>query len=207
MRRPAAAIAALLTAACVSGAWAQGAAGSAAPPAVTAPAAAARAGAGAGVVPDAVRQSHAAEQAGVLARVAALARGIEPLGEGFVRPVLGPVSSPFGWRNVSVAGNRFHGGTDFVANAGTPVIAARGGRVVFAGWGGAYGYAVYLDHETGWQTRYAHLSRIAVRVGDVVRQGAIVGAVGSTGASTNAHLHFEVRFEGRALDPLRFVPR
>jgi murein DD-endopeptidase MepM/ murein hydrolase activator NlpD len=204
VRRPATVVAALLTAACVSGAGAQGAAASTAPPGVTASASAV---AGAGVVPDAVRRSHAAEQAGVLARVAALARGIEPLGEGFVRPVLGPVSSPFGWRNVSVAGNRFHGGTDFVANAGTPVMAARGGRVVFAGWGGAYGYAVYLDHETGWQTRYAHLSRIAVRVGDVVRQGAIVGAVGSTGASTNAHLHFEVRFEGRALDPLRFVPR
>lgn len=211
MRRPATVVAALLTAACAAVALAQGDAGSMVPAAVAAPATALAtpmgAVAGAGAVPDAVRQRHAAEQAGVLARVAALARGIEPLGEGFVRPVVGPVSSPFGWRNLSVAGNRFHGGADFVANAGTPVMAARGGRVAFAGWGGAYGYTVYLDHEAGWQTRYAHLSRIAVRVGDLVRQGAIVGAVGSTGASTNAHLHFEVRFEGRALDPLQFVPR
>lgn len=209
MRRPAAVSGALLTAACVAVAWAQVGAGSTAPGTGAAPAIAfsTPTGAAAGAVPDAVRQRHAAAQAGVLARVAALAVGIEPLGEGFVRPVLGPVSSPFGWRNLSVAGNRFHGGTDFVANAGTPVMAARGGRVVFAGWGGAYGYAVYLDHEAGWQTRYAHLSRIAVRVGDLVRQGATVGAVGSTGASTNAHLHFEVRFEGRALDPLQFVPR
>jgi len=161
----------------------------------------------AGEVADDVRRRHAAAQADVLSRVASLARGIEPLGEGFVRPVVGPVSSPFGWRNLSVAGNRFHGGVDFVATTGTPVAAARGGRVVFAGWGGAYGFAVYLDHEAGWQTRYAHLSRIDVVIGDVVRQGARIGAVGSTGASTNAHLHFEVRFEGRALDPLQFVPR
>ena len=160
-----------------------------------------------GEVADDVRRRHATAQADVLSRVASLARGIEPLGEGFVRPVVGPVSSPFGWRNLSVAGNRFHGGVDFVATTGTPVSAARGGRVVFAGWGGAYGFAVYVDHEAGWQTRYAHLNRIDVVIGDVVRQGARIGAVGSTGASTNAHLHFEVRFEGRALDPLQFIPR
>lgn len=160
-----------------------------------------------GEVADDVRRRHATAQTDVLSRVASLARGIEPLGEGFVRPVAGPVSSPFGWRNLSVAGNRFHGGVDFVATTGTPVSAARGGRVVFAGWGGAYGFAVYVDHEAGWQTRYAHLSRIDVVIGDVVRQGARVGAVGSTGASTNAHLHFEVRFEGRALDPLQFIAR
>ncbi len=160
-----------------------------------------------GEVADDVRRRHATAQADVLSRVASLARGIEPLGEGFARPVVGPVSSPFGWRNLSVAGNRFHGGVDFVASTGTPVAAARGGRVVFAGWGGAYGFAVYVDHEAGWQTRYAHLSRIDVVIGDVVRQGARIGAVGSTGASTNAHLHFEVRFEGRALDPLQFVHR
>ncbi|MFO8148779.1 MAG: M23 family metallopeptidase [Trueperaceae bacterium] len=205
MRRRAALVAALLTAASATTALAQGGAGTTAPAAAMAPPSGGVVAAG--VVPDAVRQRHAAEQAGVLSRVAALARGIEPLGEGFIRPVVGPVSSPFGWRNLSVAGNRFHGGTDFVANSGTPVMAARGGRVVFAGWGGPYGYAVYLDHETGWQTRYAHLSRIGVTVGDLVRQGAVLGAVGSTGASTNAHLHFEVRFEGRALDPLQFVPR
>lgn len=153
------------------------------------------------------RAAHAVAQAAVLARAAELARGIEPLGVGFVRPMVGPISSPFGWRDLSVGGNRFHGGIDLVARSGTPVAAARGGRVAFTGWSGAYGYAVFVDHEAGWQTRYAHLSRIDVRVGDVVRQGATIGAVGSTGASTNPHLHFEVRFEGRALDPLQFVPR
>ena len=158
-------------------------------------------------VTEAVRERHATLQLAVLVRAAELARAIEPLGVGFVRPVAGPISSPFGWRNISVAGNLFHGGIDIVADVGTPVVAARGGRVTFAGWSGAYGYVVFLDHEVGWQTRYAHLSRIAVRVGDVVRQGAEVGAIGSTGASTGPHLHFEVRFEGRALDPLHFVDR
>jgi murein DD-endopeptidase MepM/ murein hydrolase activator NlpD len=153
------------------------------------------------------RAWHAAEQLEVLARAAEYARGIEPAGDGFVRPVLGPVSSPFGWRDLSVAGNRFHGGVDLVAPSGSPVAAARGGTVTFVGWAGAYGFAVYVDHEAGWQTRYAHLSRIDVRVGDRVRQGAPVGAVGSTGASTGPHLHFEIRFDGRALDPFGFVPR
>ena len=205
MRRRATLVVALLTAACVGLAQAQAGVGTSAPAAAMASPSGGAAPSGA--VPEAVRQQHAAEQAAVLVRVAALAGGIEPLGEGFIRPVVGPVSSPFGWRNLSVAGNRFHGGTDFVAVTGTPVAAARGGRVAFAGWGGAYGYTVYVDHEAGWQTRYAHLSRIDVTVGDIVRQGAVLGGVGSTGASTNAHLHFEVRFEGRALDPLQFVPR
>jgi murein DD-endopeptidase MepM/ murein hydrolase activator NlpD len=155
----------------------------------------------------AVRAWHAAAQDEVLGRAADLARRVEPAGEGFVRPIEGPISSPYGWRDLSVAGNRFHGGVDLVAATGTPVRAARGGIVAFAGWAGAYGYVVYVDHETGWQTRYGHLSRIDVRVGDRVRQGAVLGAVGSTGASTGPHLHFEVRFEGRALDPLGFVPR
>jgi murein DD-endopeptidase MepM/ murein hydrolase activator NlpD len=162
---------------------------------------------GAGVASEGARAAHAAMQGLVLARAAELAGRIEPAGVGFVRPIAGPVSSPYGWRDISVAGNRFHGGVDLVADTGTPVVASRGGRVAFAGWSGAYGYVVFVDHEAGWQSRYAHLSRIEVRVGDLLRQGAVLGAVGSTGASTGPHLHFEIRFDGRALDPLGFVPR
>lgn len=150
---------------------------------------------------------HADAQALVLARVAALAPRIEPTGTGFVRPIAGVLSSPFGWRDISVAGNRFHGGIDLVAATGTAVATSRGGVVSFAGWAGAYGYAVFVDHEAGWQSRYGHLSRIDVRVGDRLRQGAVLGGVGSTGASTGPHLHFEIRHEGRALDPLTFVLR
>jgi murein DD-endopeptidase MepM/ murein hydrolase activator NlpD len=156
---------------------------------------------------DAARERHAQAQADVLARVAELALRIEPAGVGFIRPVAGPVSSAYGWRDLFVSGSRFHGGVDIAADTGTPVAASRGGRVSFAGWSGVYGYAVFLDHEEGWQTRYAHLSRIDVRVGDLLRQGAVLGAVGSTGLSTGPHLHFEVRYDGRALDPLTFVPR
>jgi murein DD-endopeptidase MepM/ murein hydrolase activator NlpD len=156
---------------------------------------------------DAARERHAQAQADVLARVAELALRIEPAGVGFIRPVAGPVSSAYGWRDLFVSGSRFHGGVDIAADTGTPVAASRGGRVSFAGWSGVYGYAVFLDHEEGWQTRYAHLSRIDVRVGDLLRQGAVIGAVGSTGLSTGPHLHFEVRYDGRALDPLTFVPR
>jgi murein DD-endopeptidase MepM/ murein hydrolase activator NlpD len=156
---------------------------------------------------EAARERHAAAQATVLARVAELALRIEPAGVGFIRPVAGPVSSPFGWRDLFVSGSRFHGGVDFAAHTGTPVVASRGGRVSFAGWSGVYGYVVFLDHEEGWQTRYAHLSRIDARVGDALRQGSPLGAVGSTGLSTGPHLHFEVRYDGRALDPFGFVPR
>jgi murein DD-endopeptidase MepM/ murein hydrolase activator NlpD len=150
---------------------------------------------------------HADAQTRLLARVAVWAPRIEPAGTGFVRPIAGVLSSPFGWRDISVAGNRFHGGIDLVAATGTAVVVSRGGVVTFAGWAGAYGYAVFVDHEAGWQSRYGHLSRIDVRVGDRLRQGAVLGGVGSTGASTGPHLHFEIRHEGRALDPLAFVPR
>jgi murein DD-endopeptidase MepM/ murein hydrolase activator NlpD len=158
-------------------------------------------------VSDAARERHAREQDAVLARAAELAVRIEPAGIGFVRPVAGPISSPYGWRDLWVSGSRFHGGIDIAADHGTPVVVARGGRVSFAGWSGVYGYVVFVDHEEGWQTRYAHLSRIDVRLGEALRQGVPVGAVGSTGLSTGPHLHFEVRYEGRALDPLAFVPR
>jgi murein DD-endopeptidase MepM/ murein hydrolase activator NlpD len=154
-----------------------------------------------------VREAHAAAQLAVLARAATLAERIDRIGDGFVRPVDGPISSLFGWRAVSVAGNRFHGGIDIAADSGTPVLAARGGIVVRSGWAGVYGYHVVIDHGDGWETRYAHLSRIDVLEGERTRQGAVIGAVGSTGASTGPHLHFEVRFQGRALDPLAYLGR
>jgi len=123
----------------------------------------------------------------------------------FTYPVAGRLSSTFGWRNIAVNGNRFHGGIDLAADTGTPVIVARDGRVTRAGWWGTYGYAVVVDHGDGSETRYAHLSRVDVTAGGVVRQGDRIGAVGSTGASTGPHLHFELRFEGRAVDPLPYL--
>ncbi|MEX2502064.1 MAG: LysM peptidoglycan-binding domain-containing M23 family metallopeptidase [Trueperaceae bacterium] len=133
---------------------------------------------------------------------------LRPPDDGFAWPlaVAPRITSRFGWRNVSVGGNRYHQGLDLGAPTGTPVFAVRDGVVARTGWIGAYGYAVVLRHEDGFETRYAHLSRIEVEAGRTVTRGAQIGRVGTTGASTGPHLHFEVRRDGRALDPLTVLP-
>ncbi|HEY9906415.1 MAG TPA: peptidoglycan DD-metalloendopeptidase family protein [Thermosynechococcaceae cyanobacterium] len=106
-----------------------------------------------------------------------------------------PITSAFGWRMHPISGDRrFHSGTDLGAPMGTPVLAAYDGRVAIADFLGGYGLSVTLEHNNGTQqTLYAHLSEIFVRPGDQVKQGAVVGRVGSTGNSTGPHLHFEFR--------------
>ncbi|MCC6311464.1 MAG: M23 family metallopeptidase [Trueperaceae bacterium] len=151
------------------------------------------------------RATLRAAQAAALAGALDSLRGVDWSTTGFALPVQGRVSSYFGWRNVSVNGNRYHGGLDIAAPSGTPVKAARSGVVTRSGWWGTYGNVVVLDHGDGSETRYAHLSAVAVRVGQALRQGDVLGAVGSTGASTGPHLHFEVRFDGRAVDPLPYL--
>lgn len=152
---------------------------------------------------DALRESAFAALVEVLAGVR-----LAPPDDGFAWPLDGVprITSRFGWRALSVAGNRYHLGLDLGAPTGTPVRAVRPGVVVRTGWIGAYGYAVYLRHEDGYETRYAHLSRIDVQEGERVDRGQRIGRVGSTGASTGPHLHLEVRLDGRALDPLLFLP-
>ena len=172
-----------------------------------APAVLADPGTQAGAPSAAVRSAHEQQQLAVLARAAELSTRIDPVGNDYLWPVHGRISSAFGWRSISVAGNRFHGGIDIAAASGTPVRAARGGVIARAGWVGAYGFLVVVDHGGGWETRYAHLSRIDVLLGERIAQGAVVGLVGSTGASTGPHLHFEVRHNGVALDPLPFLRR
>jgi len=99
--------------------------------------------------------------------------------------------------------NRFHAGIDFPCPSGTPVAAAGAGRVTFAGWdAGGFGNLIVVAHSSGVRTLYAHLSSIAVRRGQAVSTGAPLGRVGSTGASTGPHLHFEVRLRAAAVDPL-----
>jgi murein DD-endopeptidase MepM/ murein hydrolase activator NlpD len=113
-------------------------------------------------------------------------------------PVAGPHSDLFGPR-----GNRFHAGLDYPAPARTPVSASAGGRVTFAGWStGGWGYLVTVVHGGGTRTLYAHLSSVAVRVGQRVAAGQRVGRVGSSGHATGPHLHFEVWLRGAAVDPL-----
>ncbi len=118
-------------------------------------------------------------------------------------PVSGArLSSGFGMRFHPILNySRMHQGIDFAAPTGTPVVASAAGRVQQAGWGGGYGNMVTIDHGNGVQTRYAHLHRMNVRVGQQVTQGQQIGQVGSTGLSTGPHLHYEVWQNGRPVDP------
>jgi murein DD-endopeptidase MepM/ murein hydrolase activator NlpD len=122
------------------------------------------------------------------------------LGNGNIRLIFplsipSPISSLFGWRVHPVTGaQRFHSGTDLAAPLGTPVLAAYAGKVAIADFLGGYGLAVALDHNKGTQeTIYAHLSEIFVKPGEWVKQGMVIGRVGTTGLSTGPHLHFEFR--------------
>jgi murein DD-endopeptidase MepM/ murein hydrolase activator NlpD len=101
-----------------------------------------------------------------------------------------------------------HKGIDVANNIGTPIVASRSGQVVKAGWDdGGYGYLVEILHTDGSRSRYAHNSRILVRPGDQVNQGAVISQMGSTGRSTGPHLHFEILPAGRgAMNPLQFLP-
>jgi murein DD-endopeptidase MepM/ murein hydrolase activator NlpD len=119
---------------------------------------------------------------------------------GFIWPVSGPVTSPFGWR-----WGRMHEGIDIAAPSGTPIRAAASGVVIYAGWMGGYGNLVVVDHGGGVATAYAHASAIAVGNGQSVAQGQVVSYVGCTGHCFGAHLHFEVRVNGAPVDPLGYL--
>jgi murein DD-endopeptidase MepM/ murein hydrolase activator NlpD len=123
-----------------------------------------------------------------------------PSASGFVWPTTGPVTSGFGWR-----WGRMHEGVDIGAPTGTPIVAAAAGTVIVSGWMGGYGNLVVIDHGGGLATAYAHQSSIAAGVGQAVAQGQVIGYVGSTGHSTGPHLHFEVRINGAAVDPLGYL--
>jgi murein DD-endopeptidase MepM/ murein hydrolase activator NlpD len=116
------------------------------------------------------------------------------------------LSSPYGNRIDPISGQlTFHQGLDFSASEGAPIHAASCGIVKKAGFHSGYGYMVDLDHGKGLVTRYAHARSVLVSKGQIVGQGEVIGHVGSTGASTGAHLHFEVRVRERAVDPTRFL--
>ncbi|MBI3998633.1 MAG: peptidoglycan DD-metalloendopeptidase family protein [Armatimonadetes bacterium] len=120
----------------------------------------------------------------------------------FLWPLRGPMTSRFGFRRHPIFRLRqFHQGVDISAPRGTPVRAADDGTVIFAGWYGGYGKLVIIDHGQGMSTLSGHLSAILVRVGQSVVRGKVIGQVGSTGYSTGPHLHFEVRRNGRPINP------
>ncbi|HUK03925.1 MAG TPA: M23 family metallopeptidase [Burkholderiales bacterium] len=126
-------------------------------------------------------------------------------------PTMMPVNSPynassFGYRIDPFTGQQaMHEGIDFITDVGTPVVAAAGGVVQFAGFHPQYGNMVDIDHGNDLVTRYAHLSKVLVKEGDLVQRGRRIGDSGTTGRSTGPHLHFEVRYRGVAQNPMKFL--
>jgi murein DD-endopeptidase MepM/ murein hydrolase activator NlpD len=136
--------------------------------------------------------------------------GGRPLDRGtFIWPLVnfGRISSGFGYRTHPVYRRRmWHSGIDLTAGYGTPIRAARSGRVTGCGWNGGLGNTVVIRHDNGFQTVYGHCSKIRVKRNQYVKKGQVIASVGSTGLATGPHLHFEVRKGGRAVNPLRYLP-
>lgn len=123
----------------------------------------------------------------------------QPLPDGFLGSRFGTRIDPFTGRHAQ------HEGIDFNAPTGTPILAAGAGVVVYADYSPSYGNQIDIDHGKGVITRYAHAHRLLVKAGDIVRQGQHIADVGSTGRSTGAHLHFEIRVDDEAQDPMNFL--
>lgn len=124
-------------------------------------------------------------------------------------PSKGVITSPYGSRVDPVTGftSAFHEGIDIADDYGTPIVATASGVVTFAGYtDGGYGNLVEIDHGNGFVTRYGHNSAVVVTVGMTVKQGQMIAAMGSTGKSTGAHVHYEVRVNGTPVDPMVFLP-
>ena len=125
---------------------------------------------------------------------------------GFGWPVVGKISSSYGWRRDPVRGGKdFHTGLDIRAPKGRPIVAAAAGRVVHSGWMGGYGRTIVISHPGGATTLYGHASKLLVGVGANVKRGQRIALVGSTGRSTGNHLHFEIRQRGTPMNPLKFI--
>lgn len=121
---------------------------------------------------------------------------------------MGKINNEFGFRRNPFGGRtyEFHGGMDIDGERGDQVVAPANGVVTEAGWKGGYGNMIEVDHGNGLKTRYGHLSKIDVQVGDSIARGQVVAFVGSTGRSTGPHLHYELRLNDRPINPRRFLP-
>ena len=125
----------------------------------------------------------------------------------YIKPISGGrLSSGFGGRKAPTKGaSTYHQGVDWAVPKGTTVVASSGGTVTKAGWGSGYGYVVYIKHPDGRETRYGHLSKVLVSAGQTVKQGQKIALSGNTGRSTGPHLHFEIRINGSAVNPLKYL--
>jgi peptidoglycan hydrolase FlgJ len=151
---------------------------------------------------------HELRPAGVEASPAAPPQASGPVSREPTAPIHWPVdgrqTSEFGWRTSPFTGERiFHAGVDLAANHGDPVRACWDGTVIFAGNKPGYGKLVIVEHSGGWQSYYGHNSRLQANVGDEIKAGQNIAQVGSTGLSTGPHVHFELRRNGTAMDPLK----
>lgn len=134
-------------------------------------------------------------------------RGISSRGTGrFARPMDGRLVSLFGYRRHPLwGGYSMHTGIDIASPYGRPIRSSDEGEVIYSGWWDGYGKAVVIDHGRGYTTVYGHMSRFYVAAGQIVEQGQVIGLVGSTGFSTGPHLHFEIRKDGRPVNPLNYL--
>ncbi len=123
-----------------------------------------------------------------------------------VWPVTGTVTSTIGWRQSSGIESTYHEGIDIATDYNTPIHATADGVVSRSGWMDGYGYLVEIRHADGFTTRYGHNSALLVGEGQDIRQGDTIALAGSTGNSTGTHCHYEVRINGRAVDPMMFLP-
>lgn len=124
----------------------------------------------------------------------------------FIWPARGRITSFYGYRRHPIFRVvKFHTGIDIAVNWGSKAAAADNGVVIFNGWWGGYGKTIIIDHGRSYSTVYAHLSKIYVKNGTKVEKGQTIGLTGSTGYSTGPHLHFEIRLDGRTVDPMRFL--
>jgi murein DD-endopeptidase MepM/ murein hydrolase activator NlpD len=121
---------------------------------------------------------------------------------------LGKINNEFGYRRNPFGGRgyEFHSGMDIDGNRGDLIAAPANGTVIKADWEGGYGNLIEIDHGNGLTTRYGHLSKVGVQVGDTVQRGQLIGLIGSTGRSTGPHLHYEVRLNDKPINPRRFLP-
>lgn len=127
----------------------------------------------------------------------------------YIKPISGGRQTDgYGYRGVVIKGmSGFHAAIDWATPTGTSVVASCGGKVTYAGWRGTYGNVIFITHPDGKETRYAHLSKVLVSKGDYVSQGQKIGLSGNTGASTGPHLHFEMRVNGVAVNPYKYLSK
>ena len=121
---------------------------------------------------------------------------------------LGKINNEFGFRRNPFGGRNyeFHAGMDIDGERGDSVMAPANGTIIKAGWQGGYGNMIEIDHGNGLTTRYGHLSKIEIQVGDSVARGQLIGLVGSTGRSTGPHLHYELRLNDKSINPRLLLP-